>query len=81
MACFLIKEIWTTFKSSTKENTRETIKNTLAIAELKIHIETLNKRLDQIHELKQEIDHVDEKVDDLMSTIMTIYGSKSATKQ
>ena len=78
---FVLKEIFTLFNSSTKKNTEETIKNTMAIAELKLYIKTLNGKLDRIEKLEQEIENVDHRVDDITKAVIDVYQGKQGLRQ
>lgn len=78
---FTLKEIFTLFNSSTKKNTEETIKNTMAIAELKLYIKTLNGKLDRIEKLEKSIEDVDHRVDDITKAVISVYQSKNVMKQ
>jgi len=69
------------FRSSTIQNTEETIKNTLAIAELKVYIKALNGRLDQISEVRKEIKEVDERMNHVLEKLINSYTNKSTPKQ
>jgi hypothetical protein len=78
---FLAKELFIMFRTSSQNNTKEIIKNTIAITELKIKIEELNKKLEEVGTLKVELNRVDEKVDDLSQVMFTILGNKDSAKQ
>lgn len=52
----LIKEIVSWFKGSTREHIKAIEANTIAVVELKVHLKYLSERIDQLPEMRSDLD-------------------------
>ena len=56
LGVFLVKELWSLFKNSYKENTKALQETTLAITELKVELKHINEKLADMPKMKRDID-------------------------
>ena len=62
LGTFALKELYSIFRDNNKEHVKALAENTLAIAKLTVKLDFLEKRLEELPELRKDLDNLGAKL-------------------
>lgn len=62
LGIFGLKELYSMFKNSTKENTKATMENTLQLVKLEVKLDHITELIEQLPKIKKDLSSAHEKI-------------------